>query len=111
MSRLVRTHAAFLRLLYETNAKQRKMLLQTITSAQLQAVLEVTWNVYRGTFPVSDYYVKKMAPYKTSIRTLVSKRVSNKRKKEILLHRRKILPWVIKPVLSLLNEDSVTETD
>lgn len=102
MSRLVRTHAAFLQLLHTTNAKQRKVLLQTVTKEQLKALCEVIWNVYKGTVPVGDRYVKKLTPYKTIIRSLIS-RVGRKRKKIILLQRHSMIPWLLKPVLDMLN--------
>ena len=110
MSRLVRTHAAFLQLLYATNAKQRKVLLQTISNEQLKALCEVIWNVYKGTVPVSDRYVKKLTPYKTIIRSLISRRVGRKRKKIILVQRHSMIPWLLKPVLDMLNREHLEST-
>jgi len=66
MNRTVKTHTAFLQLLYSTSVKQRKALLETITSDQLQILCEIALNVYRGTFPVSGYYIKKLLPKRIS---------------------------------------------
>lgn len=104
MSRLVRTHEAFLQLLCEAGTKQRKVLLQTITNEQLRALCEVTWNVYKGTVPVSNRYVKKLTPYQTIIRSLISRLVSRKRKKAILLQKHKVLTWILRPAIQFLNQ-------
>lgn len=91
MSRLMRTHAVFLQFLYLSHVKQRKALIQTIINDQLGALCEVALNVYRDSFGLSDTYIKKLQPYKLVIRSLISKRVGMKRKKDILLKRHDIL--------------------
>lgn len=104
MSRTVRMQMPFLELLQATSVKQRKALLQTLTKDQFHALCEVIINVYKGNVPVSHYYVKKLFPFKRSIQMLADKHVSPKRKKKILAVKHIIIPWVIKPVLSMLRE-------
>ena len=60
MSRAVQMQVPFL----ELQVKQRKALLHTITKDQFHALCEVIINVYKGNFPVSNYYVKKLFPSK-----------------------------------------------
>lgn len=105
MSRSVRMQMPFLELLQATSVKQRKALLQTLTKDQFHALCEVIINVYKGSVPVSNYYVKKLFPFKRSIQMLADNHVSPKRKKKILAVKHIIIPWVLKPVLSILKEE------
>ena len=105
MSRAVQMQIPFLELLQATSVKQRKVLLQTLTKDQFHALCEVIINVYKGNVPVSNYYVKKLFPFKRSIQMIADKRVSPKRKKKILAVKHIIIPWVLKPVLSMLKEE------
>lgn len=105
MSRSVRMQMPFLELLQATSVKQRKALLQTLTKDQFHALCEVIINVYKGSVPVSNYYVKKLFPFKRSIQMLADNHVSPKRKKRILAVKHIIIPWVLKPVLSILKEE------
>lgn len=105
MSRAVQMQIPFLELLQATSAKQRKALLQTLTRDQFHALCEVVINVYKGNVPVSNYYVKKLFPFKRSIQLLADKHVCPNRKKKILALKHDIIPWVLKPVLSMLKEE------
>ena len=105
MTRAVQTQIPFLELLQSTSVKQRKALLQTLTKDQFHALCEIILNVYKGTVPVSDYYVKRLFPFKRSIQMMTNKHVSGKRKKKVLATKHAMLPLVIKPVLSILKED------
>lgn len=104
MSRAVQTQIPFLELVQSTSVKQRKALLQTLTKDQFYALSEIILNVYKGTVPVSDYYVKKLLPFKRSIQMMTQKHVSGKRKKKLLVTKHAMLPLLIKPVLSMLKE-------
>lgn len=50
MSHLVTSNAAFLKILYSTDTKQRKALIKTMTENQQQALCEVILNVVKGPF-------------------------------------------------------------
>ena len=105
MSRAVQMQVPFLELLQGTSAKQRKALLQTLTRDQFHALCEIVINVYKGNVPVSNYYVKKLLPFKRSIQLLADKHVCPNHKKKILALKHAIIPWVLKPVLSMLKEE------
>ena len=77
MSRAVQIQVPFLELLQATSVKQRKALLNTLTKDQFHALCEVIINVYKGNVPVSNYYVKKLFPFKRSIQMVADKHVSN----------------------------------
>lgn len=53
VSHLITSNAAFLKMLYSADPKQRKALLKTMTENQQQALCEVIFNVYKGTFPLT----------------------------------------------------------
>lgn len=63
MSHLVTSNASSLEVLYSADPKQRKALLKTMTENQQQALCEVILNVYKGTFPLSKYYIRRLSPY------------------------------------------------
>ena len=111
MSRLVRSQSAFLNLLYSTSDLQRKALLKTITTKQLNALCEIIYNIYKRTVKLSQYFVKKLVPFKAEILTLINKRVSEAKKKATLIKLRTILPIVLKPVLSLINNGTRANID
>ena len=62
-------------------------------------------NVYKGNVPVSNYSVKKLFPFKRGIQMLTDKNVCPNSKKTILAFKHAIIPWVLKPVLSILKEE------
>ena len=96
MSQAVQMQVSFLELLQATSVKQRKALLHTLTQYQVHALCEVIINVYKGNVPVSNYYVKKLFPFKRSIQMVADKHVSTKHKKKILAVKHIIIPWVLK---------------
>ena len=73
MNRTVQTQISFPGLPQSTSVKQRKALLQTLTKDQFHALCEIILNVYKGSVPVSDYYVKKLFPFKRSIQMMTNK--------------------------------------
>lgn len=108
MSHLVTSNAAFLKMLYSVDPKQRKALLKTMTKNQQQALCEVILNVYKGTFPLTKYYFKRLSPYayRSTIYKLSSKTVKKSVKRKLLLQEYTILPILIKPSLGNLNDVS-----
>jgi len=103
MNRAVRSHLPFLQLLCRSSAKQRKVLVETITNDQLRVLCEIALNVYRGTIPVRPQYVRKLRPYKTILNTIIDRRVRKKLKIAVLLKNRRVLPWILKPFLFAFN--------
>jgi adenylate kinase family enzyme len=73
-----------------------------MTWKQQQALCEVILNVYKGTFPLTKYYIKKLLPHHSIIHRLSSRKVKKSDKRKILLQRYLILRTLIKPVLKLL---------
>ena len=110
MSRLVRSQSAFLNLLYTTSDLQIKALLKSITTVQLAALCEIIYNVYKGTVKLSQYFVRKLVPFKKEFLKLINKRLSEAQKKVSLIKLRSVLPIVLKPVISMINNGTRIST-
>ena len=102
MNRSIRSHASFVRLLYATFPKQRQALLLTASDDQLRVLCEIVYNVYKCTVPLSRYYVEKLKPYRKDIETLIDRDVGRKTKIDLLIKKQTMLPWLLKPILTLL---------
>lgn len=74
-----------------------------MTENQQQALCEVILNVYKGTVPLSKYYIKRLSPHQQVIHKLSSKTVKKSVKRKLLLQQNTIIPILIKPALSVLN--------
>lgn len=79
---------------------------ETMTENQQQALCEVILNVYKGTFPLTKYYIKTLSPYRNTIYKLSSKTVKKSVKRNLLLQEYTILLILIKPYLGVLNDVS-----
>ena len=86
MNSLLKREAAFLRLLLHTNARQQRALLKTIQSSQLQAIVQVVYNVLMGMRELKPKDKQRLKQHKQIIRRFVSKDISSQRRKQILLH-------------------------
>ena len=85
MNILKKKEGDFLRLFLSTSENQRTALLKTIQTSQLQTIVEIVYNVLMGTRDISIQYVKVLKKHKTMIRRFVSKTLSNKERKRLLI--------------------------
>lgn len=74
----------FILLLLTTTRRQQVALVKSITKLQLQVFVQIVYNVIYGHRSLPEIDKKKLPRYKTVIRTFITKRVSTKRKKELL---------------------------
>ena len=111
MSERVTSYAPYILMLYSADSRQRKSLLKSMTWKQQRALYEVILNVYKGTFPLSKYYLKRLLPYRNAIHKLSSGKVKKSDKRRILLKNHLMLPIVIKPALKVLKNVSRVDTD
>lgn len=102
MNSLKESQGDFLRLLLNTNPRQKRALLKTLQKSQLNAIVQIVYNVLMGNRILPDKDKKDLFKHKTVIRRLVSKGVSQKERKRLLLkylaHVLKILN-VVRPEL------------
>ena len=85
MSPALRQNTPFLQYLVQTaSSKQKKLLLQSVTTCQLKALTEIVRNVLRTDFPLTRTLYQRIVRYKTQIRQFADSKTSIKRQKEIL---------------------------
>ena len=85
MSQVVKKNADFLRLLLSTPSRvQRTSLLKSITQDQLSALGTVATNLLQGSIPFTSSYKKKLKRHRVAIRTIADKKVSVKKRKQVL---------------------------
>lgn len=85
MNSLIKKENDFLRLLLTTSDKQRKALLQTIERSQLRAIVQIAYNLLVGYHPLPEKDKKKLEKRKDVIRQFVSRGISLKTRKALLL--------------------------
>lgn len=95
MNPLIKKEKDFLRLLLHTSDKQKKVLIKNIEKSQLNAIVQIVYNVMLGIRPLTEKDKNRIANRKTIIRQFVSKGISLKRRKELLSkHFKYILPFI-----------------
>lgn len=99
---MVQKHLALFELLVQAADSQRAVIVKTLSEPQLKAVLEAIYNVIKGTCPIQKKDKKKLFPYKSVIRRLVSKELSQQQQKRLLKKHHRLLPLVLKPVIDYL---------
>lgn len=105
MASKITTHSAFLKFIYASEPRQRKVLIQSATNNQIDVLSEIALNVYRGVLELSQQHINKLRPYELNIRGLASRSVTHARKKKILTRKHSLIPLLIKPVLHLLHPE------
>jgi hypothetical protein len=95
MNPLIRKEKDFLLLLLHTSDKQKKVLIQNIEKLQLSAIVQIVYNILIGVRPLTEKDKKHVIKRKLIIRQFVSKGLSLKKRKELLLKYFKyILPFI-----------------
>ena len=102
MSRRMKTHASFIKFLYNSTVKQRKAILSNLTEEQVNLLSEIALNIFKGVFPHREKYAKTLEPYKLIIARLAHKSKSKAQKKKLLLRNVKVVQKLLKPVLDYL---------
>lgn len=72
-------------LLLNTDKRQRRVLLQSISKQQLRAVIEIIYNVLQGYGNITEKDKKYLEKYRSVIRRLVDKRISSLSRKKLLI--------------------------
>ena len=67
MSRVVNNNRGFLQLLADCPAYQRQFLLKTATPKQLQALVQVLYNILMGHIPISEENKRVLLPHKDAL--------------------------------------------
>ena len=103
MSHVVNNNHGFLQLLADCPAYQRQFLLKTATPQQLQALVQVLYNVLMGHIPISEENKRILLLYKNALLNLASPNVPYKTKKRVLVQEGSgFIEDVLAPVISSL---------
>ena len=87
MSQRIEITEAFFRLLAKSSAAKRKILLAGATNEQLKGLFEICLNLIRGNLPFGTKQKKTFRRKRHLIRDLANKRISIKKKRELLDQR------------------------
>lgn len=104
MSRHIIENFAFLKALYYAEPLQRKLMIDLITIKKVQAFSEIASFLLQGRISLPNIHKHKLKDYWLTVRSLAKARISVGRKKRTLHTFHYLLPLLIKPVLSILDE-------
>ena len=96
MSALVKREGDFIRLLLKATHKQKQILLKSIHKLQLNAIVQIVYNVLIGNRNLPDKDKRDLSRHKAAIRRFVSKGLSQKERKRLLFKH-------FKSILKILN--------
>ena len=106
MSTLVKNQRHFLRLLVSIKPLQRKAILQTLSDQQVQAVIQIIYNILEGNCSLPEKDKKKLKRYKAIIRQLVFKGMRMKQRKRLLVKYHFVIAALLKPILHQICPES-----
>jgi len=96
---IAQKQADILRALYHLNAKQRTALLRVADAKLVRQICECALNVLRGNVPLNKSQKNKLRKHATTLRSLVDRSGSLKRKKKIIVQRGGFLPALLAPII------------
>lgn len=85
MRQSILKEAHFIGLLLNTDRRQKRVLLQTISKQQLRALIEIIYNVLQGYGNITEKDKSYLEKYRSIIRLLVDKNISSLRRKKLLI--------------------------
>ena len=83
MNRLKR-NASTLKLLHGAKKSLQNAVLENAKNDLIECICEISLNVLKGTAPISRQYKKRLTRHKTSLRKLVDRKLSLKKKRNII---------------------------
>ena len=109
MGEKLKKYAPYLKVLAITSPKMCKAMVQHADAHLLRCLCECAHNILKGNVPLSPPQKKRLARYKKSLRTLLSKKASVKTKKRTL-QKGGFVPALLQPLLNsvlkhLLNDN------
>lgn len=98
MNSLIKNQSDFLRLLISTSSSQQTLLIKSIQPKQMEALVQIAYNVLIGNRTLSKQNKKQLKRHRMIIRRFVSKSLSLEKRKNILCKYFKYILKLIKPV-------------
>lgn len=103
MTDTIARHSAFLKILYDCKPRQRKALIEYISTGQLHALSQVALNILKGNVKLSPSDINKLRRYKNIILLLSTRGESIQKKKEALLKHTSVIRLLLKHIIPLLD--------
>ncbi|KAJ8028057.1 hypothetical protein HOLleu_30184 [Holothuria leucospilota] len=100
--RRLRNHAGEIEFLSKCSPRQRKAFLKHAYPELVASLCECASNVLKGNVPLSRAQKSKLSQYKKHLRDLSDNRLSNKKRKDILVQRGGFLSLLLKPIIQSL---------
>jgi len=102
MAYRVRKHLPLLKLLKKAKPKLRKKLLASADKELLHFFTEAAHNVLKGNVKLSPGQKKALSRHKKPIRALAQRRLSLKKKRQVLLQKGGFLPALLGPIIGIV---------
>ena len=98
-------------MLEQANVGQRKALLKHASGEQFMSVITLIFNILRGNITLTDADKIQLSRHKKHIRTLVSKKVSRRVKRDLLISQQSALPICIRSFRAYLSSVPTSDYD
>lgn len=102
MNSLIKNEKYFILLLLTTIRKQQIALVRSITKSQLQALVQIVYNIIHGFRYLPENDKKKLKRFKSVIRKFITRRLSITQRTDILLKHLKQFILILKPIIKEL---------
>ena len=83
MDRLKR-NASTIKLLCGTNPSLRKAVVEKSKDDLIRCLCDISFNILKGTAPISQQHKKRLAKHKSSLRKLIDRKLPLKKKRKII---------------------------
>lgn len=98
-TKLTTINRLFLNFLVDIDNNQRNAILKTLTNEQLQILVEIIYNLLKGSLPISKKYKDLLYPNKQAIRKVVDESISKHLRRKRLLKISNDLPIILRNFL------------
>ena len=97
----VSSNEAYLRLLHDTNSKQRKQLIKIGNSDQINSVCECAFNILRKNITLNPTQLSKLRRYRKFVYRVADKKIPISQKRKALEQSGGFLPALLAPILGV----------
>ena len=98
MSKLVKKHWSYFKLLMSTTKGQRKVLVDTITSEQLRALVQIVVNLLEYVLPIKPSMKPQLKKHRNIIRQIGNKTISTNKKEQLLCRQSGLIVILLKSI-------------
>ncbi len=103
MSAHVKKHLSSLKLLRRVKPGLRRKLLSTANNELIACICECCHNILKGNIKLSSKQRKLLCRHRNPIRALASRKLSLKKKRQLLVQKGGFLPAVLGPIIAAIS--------